>query len=45
MDLLKSDIHKETSILLDTVYGMVYGFIPVICKPTRITAEQIMNPS
>ena len=37
MDLLKSDIHKETSILLDTVYSN--GFIPVICKPTWITAD------
>ena len=37
MDLLKSDIHKETSILLDTVYSN--GFISVVCKPTRITAD------
>ena len=37
MDPLNSDIHKETSILLDTVYSN--EFRPVICKPTRITVD------
>lgn len=37
MDLLKFDTHTETSNLLDLIYSN--GFIPVICKPTRITTE------
>ena len=34
-DLLKSDVHKSTSSLLDVLYS--YNVFPVITKPTRVT--------
>ena len=35
IDLLKSDVHKATSSLLDVLYS--YNVFPVITKPTRVT--------
>ena len=35
IDLLKSDVHKSTSSLLDVLYS--YNVLPVITKPTRVT--------
>ena len=35
IDLLKSDVHKSTSSLLDVLYS--YNVFPVITKPTRVT--------
>ena len=35
IDLLKSDVHKSTSSLLDVKIS--YNVFPVITKPTRVT--------
>ena len=35
IDLLKSDVHKSTSSLLNVLYS--YNVFPVITKPTKIT--------
>ena len=35
IDLLKSDVHKSISSLLDVLYS--YNVFPVITKPTRVT--------
>ena len=41
IDLLKSDVHKSTSSLLDVLYS--YNVFPVITKPTWVTESTYFN--